>query len=424
MRRSRLRPVVPLILALGVVAAVLPASAAQAAPSLDIDFSGSGYTAGTAPAPGGQNGWSSLNSTVDFALVDNADFAASGLPAGGRSLRFSNAVNTGTGANLVSPLIDSAGESLTANTFSTSFTVASATGALQTGLGVDVAIDGPSRFGGVLNLRHTSAGLAIGSYWVPADAPNAALSSWRSTVFTTVDPTVPHTITWKAIFLPGQADVVEVTVDGVLVSAGTGVTTWETYHAIAQPTGDRTVDSISFKSATSAPSASGVAYDSWPVAPAVAGQGLLFSGISYNVSTQAPALPTAPPVLAPTPATPDAEIPLTTTELVPGATIDFSVGGFTPFENVFVTFYSTPVFGGWFQADASGVVTGSVAVPAGLSGGSHTFQLTGAASGFIAAQAITIAALASAGPGEVALVAGGAGLLLVLGFALTRRRRA
>ena len=432
MRNSRLRSAVPLVLALGVVAAVLPATAAQAAPSLDIDFSGSGYSTGAAPAPGGQNGWSSARAGIDWALVDNATFADAGLPVAGRSLRFSNAVAGSGGAHLVSPLIDPAGDSTTgaaANTFSTSFTIASATGAAQPGLAVDVAIDGASRYGGVLNLRHTTEGLAIGSYWVPADAPDASLSSWRSTVFTTVDPAVPHTIRWTATFLDGQTDIVEVYVDGRLVSAGSGVTTWEFYQAIAQPTGDRSVDSLSFKSTGSAPSANGVGYDAIPAVPALSGKGFLFSGISYDVSTQAPALPTAPPVLAPTPAVPDAEIPLEKTELAPGAAIDFSIGGFTPFENVFVTFYSTPAFGGWFQADANGVVTGSVAVPSGLAAGSHTFQLTGAVSGFVAAQAITLSAvaaaeLASAGPGEVALVAGGAALFLVLGFALTRRRRA
>jgi len=411
------------LLALGatsVSAAALPTSTA-------IDFTADGYT--VAPlSPAGQNGWVGARTDIDFALVDNASFPNAGLPAG-RSLQFSNSTVKGGGTHLTSPLIASAGEpstSATANTFDVTFTVASATGALQPGLGVDVAIDGASRYGGVVNLRHGATGLEVGSYWVPYGATSADVAQWRSAVFTTVDATKPHTIRVVTMFLAGRADTFDVYVDGILVSGGSGVTTWETYSAIAGTGGDNSVDSISFKTSSSAPSPDGIGYVTAAAAPATLDLGYLFSGISYSVREDSPALPTAPPALPPAPeATPDAPVEIPAQVSSEGR-VEFSASGFLPYENVYATIYSVPVFAGWFQADALGVVSGSFAAPTGLPAGSHTFQLTGATSGFVAASAIQVLALAATGTEATPVVVGGA-LALLAGGALVliaRGRRA
>lgn len=388
LRHARASVAAALAVALTIAAAPF---AAQAAASTTIDFTSSGYTTGAAK-PAGQNGWWQAKA-ADFSLVDNSSFPSSGLPSGGRSLQFSNSTIPSGGAHLVSPPIDAAGEPSTgadSNTFEAQFTVASATGALQEGLGVDVALDGASRYGGVINLRHTATGLQIGSYWVPADAPDASLTSWRSKVFTTVNATVPHTVRVVAVFLDDQPDSFQVWVDNVLVSGGSGATTWEYYHDIAGTGGDQTVNELSFKSSASAPSADGLAYTSGlPTLPSAAGKGFLFSGISYGVSTSAPPLPTDPPTLPSAPsATPDASIDLAD-DSVTGGSLNFEASGFLAYENVYATIFSSPTFGGWFQADANGDVAGSVPLPSGLSYGSHTLELTGSVTGWVAASGFT-----------------------------------
>ena len=293
---------------------------ASAATSNIIDFTSSGYTVGY-QSPKGQNGWWQAQS-VDYSLVDNSSFAASGLPGSGRSLQFSNSTQLGGGAHLVSPMVDAAGEPATGaayNTFETTFTVASATGTVQPGLGVDVALD-DSRFGGVVSLRHSSDKLVIGSYWYPAGAVDLTPPSWRSAIFTSVDPTVAHVIRLVAIFIEDKPDTLDVYVDGTLVSAGSGATTWEAYSG---SNGTPTVDSISFKASSSAPTADGIGYTSGlPSAPATQGKGLLFSGISYGASMTVPQPPVVtPPVVTPpvvtaptTPSKPAAPTPDPTAE--------------------------------------------------------------------------------------------------------------
>jgi hypothetical protein len=295
-----------LALIAGVLAVSASPSAASAASSAVVDFTASGYTLGF-HSPDQQNGWWMAKS-VDFSLVDNSTFPLAGLPTG-RSLQFSNATHLSGGAHLVSPTIDAAGEPSTgagANTFETSFTVASATGAPQPGLAVDVALDGASRFGGVVNLRHTDEGLEIGSYWYPAGAADDSLASWRSAVFATVDAAVPHTIRAVATFIVDAPDTLDIYVDGVLVSAGSGATTWEAYSV---SDGDRSVDGISFKTTSSAPSADGIGYRAGlPTAPATEGKGFLFTAIAYSVRTTSTQPPTVEPMPTPTaPAPPKPE---------------------------------------------------------------------------------------------------------------------
>jgi len=177
------------------------------------------------------------------------------------------------------------------------------------------------------------------------------------------------------------------------------------------------------------PTADGIGYQTGiPAAPATAGLGYLFSGLSYSVAESAPPVLTAPPVLAPAPsATPDLVIaPWTPAE--PGAQLAFDLTGYLPYENVAVVAYSTPVFLGWFQADATGRVSGSVAIPAGLEGGTHTPQLTGATSGFVASGSFTLLALAASGADTAAVWLGvallGTGGVLLAVRAGGRRRAA
>ena len=106
----------------------------------------------------------------------------------------------------------------------------------------------------------------------------------------------------------------------------------------------------------------------------------------------------------------------------------FDLTGFLPYENVAVVAYSTPVFLGWFQADATGRVIGSVAIPAALEGGTHTLQLTGATSGYVASGTFTLLALAASGADTAALWLGvallGTGGVLLAARAGGRRRAA
>lgn len=410
-------------------------AAAVALPSsLTIDFNASGYTVAQG-SPGTQNGWGAARAGADIALVDNASFPASGLPAG-RSIRFSNATLPSSSAHLVSPLIAPAGESSTAaaaNTFDVTFTVASATGAIQPGLGIDVNIDGASRYGGLVNLRHSATGLQVGSYWVPEDATSTGISSWRSAVFTTVPADQPHVIRVVSMFLDGQADRFDVFVDGTLVSGGTGATTWEFYTRLSGTVGDNSVDGISFKTSGSAPSADGIGYSSAPAAPTTNGLGFLFGNISYSTRVDSPPVRTAPPALDPAPSvTPDAPAEVPAEPVAPTSTMDFSADGFLPYEDVYATVYSTPVFAGWFQADANGSIRAQIVVPAGLAAGTHTLQLTGAASGLVAQSAFQVsaveaaAALAATGGELQPLVFGGALAVLILGLAgvvIARQRR-
>jgi len=431
-RLSRATAIVGIIGVVTAFAASGSASAAVLPNSLTIDFTAGGYTV-AAGSPGSQNGWGAAKVGADIALVDNASFPLSGLPAG-RSIRFSNATLPSSSAHLVSPLIQPAGEPTTnagaINTFDVTFTVASATGAIQPGLGIDVNIDGASRFGGVLNLRHSDTGLQVGSYWVPEEATNPLTTSgWRSAVFTTVPANVPHTIRVVTMFLQGQADIFDVYVDGTFVSAGSAVTTWENYTRLVGTVADNSVDGISFKTASSAPTADGIGYASAPAASSTNGNGLLFTGISYSTRTDSPPVPTAAPPLAPTPeATPDAPVAVVAEPVAATELMDFSAEGFLPFENVYATIYSTPVFAGWFQADGAGRVQAQVLVPAGLPAGTHTLQLVGDASGFVAQsvfQVSAVAALAVTGGELPPLLIGGAWALVVagLGLAIAGRRR-
>lgn len=65
--------------------------------------------------------------------------------------------------------------------------------------------------------------------------------------------------------------------------------------------------------------------------------------------------------------------------------------GFRAFENVAFTWYPEARFAGWFQADAVGTVTATLAIPPAFASGEHVLQATGETSGFVAAGTITVA---------------------------------
>lgn len=140
--------------------------------------------------------------------------------------------------------------------------------------------------------------------------------------------------------------------------------------------------------------------------------------------------PTAPPTLAPEPE-PEPDVVLPPTEGKGGTTHTVTIpdGTFDPFEDVFVTWYSTPVFGGWYQANVNGGLSITVSVPSSLGAGTHTFQLTGNTSGVTAGGSFTVLALANSGADAAPLIVlGGVLLLAGVGFGASavalRRKKA
>jgi len=102
--------------------------------------------------------------------------------------------------------------------------------------------------------------------------------------------------------------------------------------------------------------------------------------------------------------------------------------GFEPGEPVQVWLYSTPTSAGRAVADADGVVTTTVTLPAGLAPGTHSLVLVGESSGRVFVTRIEVlpeGALATTGASGAAWLAGVAGLLLAAGAGLVvvRRRR-
>lgn len=153
--------------------------------------------------------------------------------------------------------------------------------------------------------------------------------------------------------------------------------------------------------------------------------------LAISVAAPTEPTPTAPPAVlppAPQPASPGTGVTVPSTPPTPGGVIVVQASGFLPFEDVYFVWYSTPQFGGWLRADAAGVVSGSIPVPAGLAPGAHTLQAVGAVSGTVASLPITVA-LSATGQTTAPiapLAAGAASALLgavLLGAAVLRRRR-
>lgn len=66
-----------------------------------------------------------------------------------------------------------------------------------------------------------------------------------------------------------------------------------------------------------------------------------------------------------------------TTNLAPGSLVTISGGGFNPGATVALTIESDPVSLGSVTASATGAITATVTIPAGLEEGNHTIKATG-----------------------------------------------
>lgn len=413
------------VAALGVAAlvAAVPAAAAFAIPATNyiaIDFSDYALD-----QPKGQFGWGSHTSrTYDFAVADE----------GGRALRLSNSTNVPADYQQMSQLFaprltEAAGESSTGapyDVFEMNFTVESATGGYQEGLNISVAASGErsdgnqpqNRAGGLVNLTHLDGQLAIWSTW-PANGIDTP--DWRNAGIRVAADTA-HTVRYVVQFVDGDDnDIASLWVDGQLVSDQ--LSSWEVYHDNAEAFEKQTVQGPLFRISRSIPTGDGIGYGtadffSDDVAEALAGEGLLFRGIWYATYQSTP---TTPPTPAAEPGTEtegmDAEAE------ADGDTVGFSASGFDPFENIAITVYSAPYFAGWFRANASGVVTGAITLPASVPAGVHTLEFAGA-NGNLALAEFTLERLPVTGMSEDAAVPflTVAGLLLLAGGAMVAVR--
>lgn len=414
-RRTRLTQGAAVV-AVGALIAVLPAGAAHAADNHQkIDFGG--YTLGDPK----QHGWGTHTSrTFDFEIVDS----------GGQKLRLSNSTNVLADYNQMSQLFaprlaTAAGEPSTGapnDIFEMSFTVESATGGYQPELNISVASSGErsdgaqpqNRAGGLVNLTHVDGELAVWTTW-PAEG--TALADWRN-AGVRVAANAAHSIRYVVQFVEGDDnDVASLWVDGQLVSSE--LSSWENYHDAAEAFEKQSVQGPLFRISRSLPTADGIGYGtaalfSNDIAADLAGQGLLIGDLAYSSYQSTPTAPPAP-TTEPATATPgmDGEAH------AQGSEVTFEASGFEPFENVAVTVYSTPYFAGWFRADANGVVSGVITLPASIGGGLHTIELAGA-SGNIAIAQFNLARLAATGVADGALLPflTAAGLLLAVGSAM------
>jgi LPXTG-motif cell wall-anchored protein len=114
--------------------------------------------------------------------------------------------------------------------------------------------------------------------------------------------------------------------------------------------------------------------------------------------------------------------------VAPGGSVTVTARGFQAGESVQVWLYSTPTFVGRAVADAAGVVTATISVPAGLATGTHSVVLVGESSGLVWVgefDVVAAGALATTGTSGVAWLAVVAGLVLASGAGLVvvRRRR-
>lgn len=406
------RAVAPLA-ALSALALVLVGPAAVAEERVEIDFGSSAYTLGDDHPTAGEGWatWTHPTARYDWALVDTTSFAAATLPAG-VALRFSNSVNNDgqfSAINqLTSPRIEAAGEPATGavnNTFETTFTVASTTGALQPHLAVSVAFDdgAGSRSGGAVTMLHSATGLQFLVSGATPGAPAASATDWTTTYSGEFDATVPHAIRAVTTYVTDGPDVLRLYVDDVLV-----IETWtyEAYHlAKGSASALQTTAALLFRAspaeAASAGSFAGFATTSYPDATQKAdllGEGFLIDDLayaSYNV------LPTTPPSTIPTaPPTPSTGVELAVDEDAPTADLEVvaEATGMEPGELVGFVAYSSPIFLGYAIADGAGVARLSfVPSSVGLEAGSHTIVATGVTSTRIATVALVVRALAVTG---------------------------
>jgi hypothetical protein len=272
------------VLVLAVVAGALGNLTAGADTIGPIDFEG--YTVGSVYGQGAPAWTGGGCGSVDQAVVDNSGFPAAPASFGTKSFRLSNSTVLGCFNDaFTSQTVNEAGESTAQSSplsggtrqpfFETSFTFASATGALQPGLAVQVSPDrGDGARMSYVRMQHTATDLVLDFYdvqGVVGTAPCLSCANFVNTPLGTYDPTVPHTVKITMQFVDGPSnDIVQVFVDGVLKHTGGS---WEDYYTMdtesspAPPMLSRTVDSLLIR-------ASGTA------TPSLAGKGFLFDGVS------------------------------------------------------------------------------------------------------------------------------------------------
>ncbi|HEY0118753.1 MAG TPA: hypothetical protein VGC04_08240 [Cellulomonas sp.] len=380
--------------------------------SISFDFTGPGYSI-AALSPVGQNGWSTdTRSTVpayDFTLANLSGYPDAGLGATGVALRFSNAVTGSAIGQLVSPyLTATAGEpasGATSNTFTSSYTVASATGTYQDGLAVEVSIGhATDRAGGVLVFRHTGGGLAIDTMWEPSSGTSDDTAQWRSARIAGPaagglwDPTVPHQVSTVIHFVTGGPDQVEVVVDGRRAAV---VPDWEYYQRLttAPPAvPEKAVRNLNFRVARSGASDTGIGYTSLtsPV-PATAGGGFLFADITYASSTASwtSTAPSGEPVRDLTaPAIPPMDPLAAGVVTQEGANVALALGaGFAGQQigTYLVSANGDSTFLGWSPADAQG--TTAYAIPTAAAEGVYSLVSYDTTSGLVGwvDEAVTVA---------------------------------
>lgn len=396
------------IVAAATLVAIVPAGAALAADNATVtDFDS--FSLGD---PVGQNGWNKQTSrTYDFEIVDD----------GGKALRLSNPTNVAADYSQMSQLyaprlVEPAGESSTGasnDVFELNFAFESSTGALQPGLNISIAASGErsdgaqpqNRAGGLVNISHTDTSVLVWSTWPTSNPP----LEWANVSYE-VPANGLHSVRYVVEFVDGDSnDVASLWVNGTLVSSG--LSSWEVYHDDYEATDKQSVQGPLFRINSTLPGAGGVGYDSgiYPADPAsLDGEGLLIRSLSYATYRSTPAAPPAPSTEpAPETAGMDADAALASN------TLTFEASGFDPFENVAATVYSTPYFGGWFRADINGNLVGSFTVPDSIGSGNHTLELAGQ-NGNVALAGFAF--LAATGVDDSsALIAGGAGILLLVG---------
>lgn len=208
----------------------------------------------------------------------------------GQALRISNAITVSQRQLGTPPLAQVAGVGPSAgqyNGFEASFTVASATGALQPGTDIEVSLDGGSghpyeRTGGTLVLRHIDTGLQVTWMGFKKGTTDAVI----------IDAAVPHEIGISLKLRPSTVDqdIVTVSIDGVPTLTGVS---WAGYYMAPNTArADQGVGSLMFRAATSAPATepgqgvgyAAVAEPTSDEKAALLGNGLLFTDISYSVS--------------------------------------------------------------------------------------------------------------------------------------------
>jgi hypothetical protein len=215
----------------GAIAAALAIVPAASADSLGpITFAAPGYATGDI---NGQKLWS--NTGAFDAKVVATDARAQSLGFGLRALQMSNATVSGSFANMpIAPkLADLAGEARPISHFEASFKIAASQNAqVPVGAGpLAISVSPDSGDGGRMSYLRF-ADLADGIHVIFVDVtdpgPLPTVASFDETDIATLSRTAAHTVRLSVDFKPGPAnDVVQVFIDGVLVTTGGS---WEDYY--------------------------------------------------------------------------------------------------------------------------------------------------------------------------------------------------